>query len=97
MMPPPFDYVKNLVGLGFAVVVAIFLLGQSAGFIPSLIQLHMTEAATAAASAEAFRKVAGRHYNEQENLIARLTTALRIICENQAHDLSSRNNCLNIK
>ena len=83
-------WIKAIGLVGFPIFVALFLMGQSAGFIPS-------------ADAEN-RKVLVeiRNYVSTQDtrtilLLERLTQSLRIMCENGSRTLAERNNCLNIR
>ena len=75
--------------VNFPVAVALFFMAQSAGYIPSAAQAQTAEIAK-------LNTAVTGHVGETEKLVARLTTALRVMCENAARDDVTRNNCRNI-
>lgn len=83
-------WVKGLGAVGFPAAVAIFLLMQSAGWIPSTLQ-------SSATTLERLMKSADAHEQTTRDLVERLTTALRVMCENDARDASERNRCQHIR
>lgn len=83
-------YIKEIAAIGGWIVVSIFFMAQAAGYIPSqdaktlsLLQEHDISLS--------------HHRTRQEDLISRLTIALKVMCENGAKTASERNNCLNIR
>ena len=72
--------------VNFPVLAALFFMGQDAGYIPSLAKAQGQSLARIETSL-------GTHAAEHLNLVARLTTALVVMCENSARDEVSRTNC----
>jgi hypothetical protein len=94
MRPPdPFGgvpvWVKISLYLGFPAAVAVFFMGQSAGYIPTTF-LTKTEFATHAKSHD-------QHRARQEELTQTLAIGLKVICQNAAHTAAELHNCDNIK
>ena len=79
-------WVRVITLVGFPVVCAAFLLAQTAGWVPSLAQGQT-------ASLKSLESVMTQHVRETNVLIGRLSTALRVMCENSARDEVGRNNC----
>ena len=75
---------------GLPVFLIIINLGQDAGYIPSLSR---STHANVAVMTAAF----GEHVKKTDDLLARLTGGLRIMCENSAKDQAERNNCALIR
>ena len=85
---PTWAKVVSLVG--FPIVVALYFMARESGTIGS----PATEAAsTIAVHAEASMV----HDRKLDNLGERITTGLRVICENSTKDRASLNNCANIR
>lgn len=82
-------WVKGIATVGFPTVVALFFLAQSAGWIPSATQ-------ATASTLERLVKNTEAHEQTTRDLIDRLSTALRAMCENAARDVTERNRCQHI-
>jgi len=82
-------WVVRLAIVNFPVAVALFFMGQSAGVIPSEAQAQGKVLAR-------LETTLSTHVGQTETLVARLTTALKVMCENSARDDVSRNNCRHI-
>lgn len=83
-------WVKSVAMVGFPIVVALFFMGRETGWIPSVH--HRVDTAIAGQA-----KVLLDHDRRQDEIIGRLTTGLRILCENTASTHADRNNCANIR
>lgn len=79
----------RLACLNFPVAVAMFFMLQSAGYIPSTTKAQADAITT-------LNTTLARHVGDTEVLVARLTTALQVMCENSARDEITRNNCRHI-
>lgn len=89
-------YVRLLVTFPTAAVLA-FLLAQSAGWFPSLLKEHLSAAEAHTAVVAGIAKNVQEVQAQHAAMLERMTTGLRVMCENAARDLASRNNCQNIK
>ena len=100
--------VRAIAYLGFPIVVALFFLGQIAGWIPSAVDQHSRQQAAdmlvvhqhlidIKRAQEAQDTAMREHRIRQEDLIRMLATGLNVICENSAKSQYERNNCANIK
>ena len=81
--------------------VLIFLLAQSAGWVPSVSDATSTMIKAHIESTKARSQVVDVMLQQRERkideLLVRLTTGLRIICVNSARSDNERRNCDNIK
>lgn len=87
-------WIREIASLGGWAVLALFFMGQMAGYIPSV---YADKLAEHDAREIVLRESLEAHRHRQEQLIEKLTVALRVICENNAKWASERNNCQNIK
>jgi hypothetical protein len=100
-------WVRAVAYLGFPITVALFFLGQIAGWIPSQSSntqrqqaqdmLTVQQQLLSLNKSEETADLAMReHRLRQEDLIRMLATGLRVICENGARSPQERNNCATI-
>lgn len=94
-------WVKATATLGFPIVVAAFLLAQTAGWVPSVavdmsrdLSRHAEDQAT---RAEGLALALDRREAKVDELLRRLTVTLRVMCENGARSDAERRNCGNIQ
>lgn len=76
--------------IGFPVMVAAFLLAQTAGWLPSLDQKNTV-------AIESLNQQIADHRVRQEVLTETLKHGFRILCENGARSQQERNNCAQIR
>lgn len=90
--------IKGLASIGGWIVVSLFFMGQTAGYIKDQPVAHIqAKIEEHDGRAEATRISLEEHRRRQEQLIDRLTTALRVMCENGARSQQETNNCRNIR
>ena len=81
-------WVKSVAMVGFPIFVALILLGQVTGWLPSR------------AASETRMYYVGRLdgiERKQDKFVERLTVGLRILCENSATTTNQERNCRNIQ
>lgn len=84
-------WAKAIYWLGFPIALCVFLLAQDAGFVPRRPDpILVAEMKAHATSLE-------EHRTRQEQLMDRLTLAMRIFCQNSAKTQTELNNCSYIK
>jgi len=79
--------------LGFPVIVTMFFLGQSAGYIPSRFSDTQEKIL---ANQVAVNNSLLEHRQRQEDLLYTLGVAIRVLCENGAKTREEKANCATI-
>lgn len=79
--------------LGFPILVAVFFLGQSAGYIPS--RYSDTQEKILARQDQVFNNLL-EHRQRQEDLLYTLGIAVKVLCENGAKTREEKANCATI-
>lgn len=83
-------WAKIIATVGFPVAITMFLLAQSAGWIPSEVQSLTKLVGNRVVRQE-------QHIKQTEDTVQLLRTGFRIMCENAARDDVQRRHCENIR
>lgn len=83
-------WVKGIATVGFPITVTVFLLAQSAGWIPSEVR-GLKELIGARVGRQE------QHIKQTEDTTALLRAGFRVMCENAARDDTQRRHCENIR
>ena len=84
------NWAKLVLSIGFPSVVALYFMAREVGFLDTPDK-RTAETLTAHAAAQV------EHGKKQDELVGRITTGLKVMCENNALSKAALNNCQNIR